>query len=177
MKIKTIFSAILFSLILVTLLSSSENYNDNWPHWRGPNADGVSLTGAPPIEWSETKNIKSKTPIPGKGLSTPVIRGDQIFITTAVELDQKATKEAIKRLKKSSPAILKLLRMSKTTEHFQQFVVYSINRKGTCTVIKEGAEFKVIAHNKLDDNFDASPAIVGRELILRGYKNLYCIAE
>jgi len=44
-------------------------------------------------------------------------------------------------------------------------------------VIKEGPEFEVIAQNKLDDNFDASPVIVGNELLLRGIKSLYCISE
>jgi hypothetical protein len=55
--------------------------------------------------------------------------------------------------------------------------VYIIDRQGICSVIKDGTEFKVIAHNKLDDNFDASPVIVGNELLLRGYKSLYCISE
>ncbi len=55
--------------------------------------------------------------------------------------------------------------------------IYIIDRKGTCAVIREGAEFAVIAQNKLNDNFDASPAIAGNDLILRGLKNLYCISE
>src|SRR5437667_221575 len=37
--------------------------------------------------------------------------------------------------------------------------------------------FEVLATNKLDDGMDASPAIVGKELFLRGRQNLYCIAE
>jgi hypothetical protein len=44
-------------------------------------------------------------------------------------------------------------------------------------VIKHGPVFEVLAKNKLDDNFNASPAIVGSTLYLRGYKNLYCIEE
>jgi outer membrane protein assembly factor BamB len=55
--------------------------------------------------------------------------------------------------------------------------IYIIDRKVTCSVIKDGSEFKVIAMNKLDDNFDASPAIAGNELLLRGYKSLYCISK
>lgn len=55
--------------------------------------------------------------------------------------------------------------------------IYFIDRRGLCSVINEGSEFKVIAQNKLDDNFDASPAIVGNELLLRGFKSLYCISE
>jgi len=55
--------------------------------------------------------------------------------------------------------------------------VYVVGQKGTMYVIKHGPEFEVLAKNKLDDNFSASPAIVGNTLYLRGYKNLYCIEE
>ena len=44
-------------------------------------------------------------------------------------------------------------------------------------VIKHGPQFEVLAQNVLDDGFDASPAIVGDEIYLRGRKYLYCIAS
>lgn len=56
----------------------------HWPQWRGPLATGVAPTSNPPVEWSETKNIRWKTPLPGKGHSTPVIWGDYVFVTTAI---------------------------------------------------------------------------------------------
>lgn len=129
MKLSTALCVALFPLALSRPLFSSEDRDDNWPHWRGPLATGEAINGAPPVEWSETHNIKWKTPIPGKGLSTPVIWGDQLFITTAIELDQRATQEAIERHKDSSPAFGKLLRMSRTTANWLQFVVYSIDRE------------------------------------------------
>jgi outer membrane protein assembly factor BamB len=55
-----------------------------WPQWRGPSATGVAPDANPPVEWSETKNVKWKTAIPGYGTSTPVIWGDQVFILTAI---------------------------------------------------------------------------------------------
>ena len=55
--------------------------------------------------------------------------------------------------------------------------VYIVGRGGTVNVIQHGPEFKVLAVNKLKDNFNASPAIVGSELYLRGGQHLYCIAE
>ena len=55
--------------------------------------------------------------------------------------------------------------------------VYIIDRRGNCSVIKEGTEFVVRAQNKLDDEFDASPVIIEKDLLLRGFKNLYCISE
>jgi len=56
----------------------------NWHQWRGPHATGVSTTANPPVEWSETKNIRWKVEIPGRGSSTPVIWGEQVFVTTAI---------------------------------------------------------------------------------------------
>jgi outer membrane protein assembly factor BamB len=128
MKLKITFCIVLFSLTILSLPLIAQSNSDNWPNWRGPNVDGVSPKGTPPTEWSETNNIKWKTPIPGKGIGTPVVWGDQIFVTTAIELDQQATEEAIKKLKKTSPAFVKMLGMSGTTDNFLQFVVYSINR-------------------------------------------------
>ena len=55
--------------------------------------------------------------------------------------------------------------------------VYIAGRNGVVNVIQHGPEFKVLAKNKLDESFNASPAIVGSELYLRGAKHLYCIAE
>ncbi|MCG8403851.1 MAG: PQQ-like beta-propeller repeat protein [Phycisphaerales bacterium] len=54
--------------------------------------------------------------------------------------------------------------------------VYIAGRNGTTVVIKRGPEFEVLATNFLDDGFDASPAIAGNELYLRGRRHLYCIA-
>jgi outer membrane protein assembly factor BamB len=54
--------------------------------------------------------------------------------------------------------------------------VYLAARDGKTAVLKAGPKLEVLAVNVLDDEFDASPAIVGREIFLRGTKSLYCIA-
>jgi outer membrane protein assembly factor BamB len=55
-----------------------------WPQWRGPLGTGVAPHAQPPIHWSETKHIRWKTALPGKGHSTPIVWGDRIFLTTAI---------------------------------------------------------------------------------------------
>ena len=55
--------------------------------------------------------------------------------------------------------------------------IYLVGRDGNAAVLKHGVEFEILAENHLDDNFDASPAIIDQELYLRGHKYLYCIAE
>lgn len=57
----------------------------NWPQWRGPESQGISSEKNLPVEWSATKNIKWKTPIAGRGHSSPIVWGKKIFLTTSVE--------------------------------------------------------------------------------------------
>jgi outer membrane protein assembly factor BamB len=55
--------------------------------------------------------------------------------------------------------------------------VYITSRDGATLVIKHADSFEVLASNRLDDPIDASPAIAGKELFLRGQRWLYCLAE
>jgi outer membrane protein assembly factor BamB len=55
----------------------------NWPQWRGPTNDGLCLETNLPVEWSETKNIAWKLPLPGTAGSTPIVWGERIFLTSA----------------------------------------------------------------------------------------------
>ena len=64
--------------------ADSEQYNRNWPQWRGPAANGLVLHGNPPLTWAEDKNIKWKVAIPGLGHATPIVWENKIFVLTAV---------------------------------------------------------------------------------------------
>jgi len=55
----------------------------DWPTWRGPNADGVCSEKDLPTAWGVKENVKWKTELPAPGNSTPIILGDQVFITQA----------------------------------------------------------------------------------------------
>jgi outer membrane protein assembly factor BamB len=64
----------------------------DWPQYRGPLGTGHIPGGqALPIEWSETKNIDWKVPLPGRAWSSPVVIGDKIWLTTADEKGHKLT--------------------------------------------------------------------------------------
>src|SRR5215467_3252349 len=56
----------------------------NWPQWRGPSADGISLEKNVPVEWSAEKNIAWKIPLTGLGTSTPIVWDDRIFLTSQI---------------------------------------------------------------------------------------------
>jgi outer membrane protein assembly factor BamB len=53
---------------------------ENWPHWRGPNFNGVSDETGLPVEWSTTGNVHWKLDLPGRSGSTPIVWEDQIFL-------------------------------------------------------------------------------------------------
>jgi len=61
----------------------------DWPAWRGPFANGTSPESTPPTEWSDTKNVKWKVKLPGKGSATPAIWNDRIYILAAIEAETK----------------------------------------------------------------------------------------
>ena len=55
--------------------------------------------------------------------------------------------------------------------------VYFVGREGTVQVIRNAERFDILATNKLDDKFDASPGIAGNQTFLKGKRYLYCISE
>ncbi|MCG9126049.1 PQQ-binding-like beta-propeller repeat protein [Candidatus Poribacteria bacterium] len=85
------YTTILTILFIVeTILSFSLYAQDNneatyWNQFRGPNGDGKALATKIPIEFSETENVRWKIPIHDQGYSSPVVWGNQIWVTTARE--------------------------------------------------------------------------------------------
>jgi outer membrane protein assembly factor BamB len=58
--------------------------DENWPRWRGPDGSGVAAATDYAAEWGPDKNIAWKTPVEGRGHSSPVVWGNQLFITTSI---------------------------------------------------------------------------------------------
>ncbi len=72
----------LMPLLLLPLLVTTAGA-ENWPQFRGPHGDGRADAAKLPLEWSESKNVVWKTRIHDKGWSSPVVWGDQVWMTTA----------------------------------------------------------------------------------------------
>lgn len=84
MKRAACLASIAISFFITFTVTNAQNSDHaHWPQWRGPFFNGLAR-GDAPTTWSDTKNIKWKTTIPGRGFSTPVIWGDKIFLTTAI---------------------------------------------------------------------------------------------
>lgn len=132
----------LFAFCLSLLLSVSVNnafaqlkssdFTTNWPEWRGLYNNGAVNGGATPVEFSETKNVKWKTEIPGKGHATPIIWGNQIIVQTAVPTDKKVEKTDAGQASPMAP---------NQTDLVHQFTVVSVDKASGKinwkTVVKE----------------------------------------
>ncbi len=80
--------------IALLLLAFSHVSAEEWPEWRGPNGQGISSAKGLPETWSETSGVVWKAELPGRGHSTPVLTGNQLWLTTALE--KAATPDQVK---------------------------------------------------------------------------------
>jgi outer membrane protein assembly factor BamB len=62
---------------------------EDWPQFRGPTGQGHATERGLPLEWSESKNIVWKTPVPGLGWSSPVVAAGRVWLTTVVESKER----------------------------------------------------------------------------------------
>ena len=70
-------------VIAQTTSKTPSSDSANWFQFRGPQGDGTAPGQHPPTSWSETENVRWKTPIHGRGWSSPVVLGDEVWLTTA----------------------------------------------------------------------------------------------
>lgn len=140
-----------------------------WPQWRGPLGTGVGPYADPPVEWSETKNIRWKISLPGKGHSTPCIWGDRIFVTTAVPCD-----EVLPRRYSGSRGAHDEFPIT----HHYKFIVIAVNRRDGA-ILWQRTVRKEVPHaggHYTASLASASPATDGELLFAYfGSWGLYCL--
>lgn len=73
----------LLAAVLCLLSQPGMAAEATWPQFRGPGGQGHAPAQQVPLRWSESENIVWKTPLPGQGWSSPVIWGDEIWLTAA----------------------------------------------------------------------------------------------
>lgn len=142
----------------------------DWPQWRGPLGTGVAPKSNPPLEWDATTNIRWKSHVPGRGHSTPVVSGDTVFLTTAVQTGPK-----LEPRRSGRPGA----HDNVPVDSKHQFKVLAYNRRNGAlrwardlneTVPREGG------HNTAS-LASASPVTDGRHVfVFFGSHGLYCLA-
>src|SRR5262245_46767703 len=84
-----------FALFLATFAFPSLSVQgQNWPQWRGPNANGIAAETGLPVAWSPSDNIAWKVTLPGRGMSTPIVWGDRIFVTSQIGFGKVESRSA-----------------------------------------------------------------------------------
>ena len=120
-------TSLLFCFFLLAT-SGNATGGGEWPQFRGPDGQGHTSAVGLPTEWSETQNIAWKTGLPGEGHSSPVISGEQIWLTTAVtetlpEAEQQKRLSNLKHpqgLKLAGSLSLQALQVNRTTGAIEQ---------------------------------------------------------
>src|SRR5205085_37786 len=62
-----------------------------WPAWRGSDGTGIAKEKGLPLHWSTNQNVRWRTPLPERGISTPVVWGNRIFITQPIQKQNSRT--------------------------------------------------------------------------------------
>jgi len=151
--------------------SFEEAKPNNWHHWRGPDANGVSTTAKPPVQWSPTNNIQWKVPVEGNGSSTPIIWGNKLFILTAIN-----TGEVDPGLPRPEDQPKRMFGITHPNSSYE-FIVLCLDRH-TGKVLWRQTATKLIPHEGAhrDNNFaSASPTTDGERLYCWfGSAGLFC---
>lgn len=171
LSFRSFFVLIGFSFVLTQTQAQDQSaFTSNWPEWRGLYNTGAVAGGNTPVEFSETKNVKWKTEIPGKGHATPIIWGTQIIVQTAVATDRKVEKtDAAAPASPMSPS---------QTDFIHQFSVISVDKTSGKinwqTLVKE--ELPAERTHELGSWASNSPVTDGENIFaFFGSRGLYCL--
>lgn len=151
---------------------AADTPGENWHQWRGPQATGVSLTADPPVHWSESKNVKWKVPVEGKGTSTPIVWQNKVFLLTAIDTGVKDTSIPDPE---NQPKTNFFNIKRPNTEH--AFVVLCLDRASGQELWRRTATKKIPHEGAHRDNdfASASPTTDGKHLYCWfGSAGLYC---
>jgi len=168
---------VLFAVVAIGAVASAggdDPTTDYWPAWRGPMSNGVAPNGNPPVEWSETENLRWKVELPGAGHSTPVVWGDRIYVLSAVRTETAVPTEAAPQTETATghgrPRV-------KPT-HVHRFVVSAIDRASGKsiweTVVREEVPHE--SGHETASQASASPVTDGKHVWASfGSRGLYCL--
>jgi outer membrane protein assembly factor BamB len=155
---------------------AADSRESGWPAWRGPLATGASPDAVPPLHWDESTNVLWKTAIPGRGVSTPIVWKDRVFLTTAVETDKAADPETVRRAEVETPEFV-IKSGGRLPAKVIQFTVLALKRSDGSVLWKQIVCEEVPHEGTHADGSwaSSSPATDGERLyVYFGSYGLYC---
>lgn len=157
--------------LLATMAQAEPADGKNWPQWRGPECNGFAPNANPPIKWDDKTNVKWKTPIPGKGTSTPVVWGDKLFLLTAIDTRKPADPKDI------PPVDPKFETKTKPPTTYHQYVVLCLDR-ATGKILWQQVAAEQVPHEGRHETHSYaafSPVTDGKHLYVSfGSRGIYC---
>ncbi len=130
------------------VIASVGQAEDGWPQFRGPSGQGLHTSAKVPTEFASDQGIRWRTPIDGKGWSSPVVADGRVWLTSAVAA--KPSEEQLAKLA-DDPHVV--------------------------SVIAAGESYHLLASNQLEGRLMASPAVVGDDLLFRSEQALMRIGN
>ncbi len=157
--------------LLPPLRADADERTDNWPRWRGPLGTGLAPGGDPPLKWDDKTNIKWKTPIPGRGSSTPIVWGDRVFALATEDTGKQA---AAADVPEADPNFMKRTRPPKT---YHRWLALCLDRNSGKVLWQQTAR-EAVPHEGHHDSHSYgafSPVTDGKRLYAWfGSQGLYC---
>ena len=138
---------------LVTTAAAPEQTapSQNWAQWRGPDATGVARTATPPVAWSESRNIRWKIPIAGRGSASPIVWGNRVYVLTAIAENNGGTRAGV----------------------MHKYVVLAIDRATGKTVWERVAKEEAPHENPPTENgtYASASAVTDGQLIIANFES------
>jgi outer membrane protein assembly factor BamB len=172
-------------IVALSCLSALAGEND-WPQWRGPQANGVAPKSAnPPLKWSDSENVRWKVRLGDDGSSTPIVWGEKLFVQTVVPASGEAKSSVSKAEREGAtgkgPAAKggkgKLGATPAPTEPYQ-YILLCLDRDSGKTVWRKVAKQEVPheGHRAPESSFaTASPITDGEHVIsFFGSRGVFC---
>ena len=75
-------TAMRLSILAICTVAGATVSAADWPAWRGPSGSSSTSDAALPVTWSATQNVAWKAPVAGLGVSSPVVSGGRVFVTS-----------------------------------------------------------------------------------------------
>ena len=126
--------------VVVWLLAAAGVSAADWPQFRGPTGDGLAPEVHPPIYWSPTQNLAWKVALAGRGRSSPVLLGERIWLTTAVETKVRAFTEGPSQMLQAERVVLGVVCLEQTTGRQLYYAdVFSISNPAAINVLNSYA--------------------------------------
>lgn len=149
-------------MLLVTVPAMGWQNTDvkerQWFQWRGPLANGVAPDATPPVSWSADENIAWKVPVPGEGISTPIVWQDRVFLVSAVPTERIPERPPVKDERA----------MTSPPNRYFQFMVICLDLKSGKTLWEDVCA-ELVPHegrHKTSSYAAASPMTDGKRLIV-----------